>query len=206
MASQSPKFKLRNGLRATNVTVTLADGTRKNVLVEPGKVYQGEEYIKWSPMILTLIDSKVTIESLREKYEEPITGRRLVRQKLRPRLSAPSVSPKAVIRKVDAEAQRGQFPKDIPKSAARPPRRPRPEAVEKKPIPKEEAKPGVDKAKEKAKLEEALGKIGSLTKPKLISLAKSMGLDDKVAIADLKDDIEKTLKRELKRKIRDLTE
>jgi len=206
MANQSPKFKLRNGLRSTNITVTLADGTRKNVIVEPGKIYQGDEYIKWCPMIMTLVESKVTIDALKEKYEEPVVGARLLRRNLRPTLTAPSLSPKAVIRKVDVEASRGQFPKDIPKEAARPPRRPRPVESEKKPVPKAAPKPGVDVAKEKAKLEEAMGKIGSLTKPKLMGLAKSVGLADKVDVSSLKDVIEKTLKRELKRKIRDLTE
>lgn len=205
MASESPKFKLRDGLRSTNIVV-IRDGKRVNERVEPGVVYEGEEYIKWCPMILTLIESKLTIDALKKTYEEPMVGkvRRLMR--LRPPMAAPVLSPKAVMRKVDAEASRGQFPKEIPPEPARPPRRPRPATTEKKPVPKAEAKPGVDKAKEKAKLEQALEKIGDLTKPKLMDLAKSVGLGDKVSISDLKADIEKTMRRELKRMIRDLSE
>jgi hypothetical protein len=214
MANTAPKFMLKAGLRSTNLTVVLADGTRKNVRIEPGVTYQGDEYIKWCPAIMMPLDSKVSIESLKAKYKEPEFGKRLIR--LRPPLEVKkqggsALDPKATLKiksKTDVEAERGKFPDKIPQEAARPPRRPRPVEVEKKPAPVDK----VDKSKIKdvkaeiGRLEDLWEKCADMNKDKLLDLAGAEGFGDKVHHKELRDKIQRTCRTQLRRKIKALSE
>ncbi len=212
MASTVPKFKLKGGLRATNVTVTIKDGTRKIVKIEPGVIYQGDEYLKWYPAILMSADSKINIAALKAKYVEPTVNRRANR--LRPPLTVkkkgPSLDPKATMKiksKTDVEAERGKFPDKIPQEAERPPRRPRPVATEKKPAPVEK----VDKSKikdikaEAKRLEGLWEDCAELKKDKLLDLAGREGFGDKVHHKELRDKIQRTCRTQLRRKIKALS-
>jgi hypothetical protein len=170
-----PKFELRAGLRATNVTV-YRDGKALTVKVEPGKVYQGEEFHRWVPRILVPLDPTVKVSSL--KVPDAPAHRRGERR-MRHILSTPKpvgVTVKATLQK---------------KHVTKPP-----EAPPKAPPKKEPSTPTVDdvKAKEKERLEALYKDVEDMKHADLLALADKEGWGDEVSSTD-KNSV-------LKRKIR----
>lgn len=193
-AKPRPKFKLKPGLRATNVEV-LRDGRKMTVKVEPGKVYEGDEFVKWCPTILMPLPETVKV-GLPKPPEE--IGRR-GRRRLRPPMDVKPVvaTPTATLTKkskTDEEAERGQFPKDIPEKAARA-KRPRPEGTEAK-------RPAMtDKRKaEKERLTEILDTLNEQGKKELMAISVQEGCDIKKSLN--KPEFYKKLRAALRKKLK----
>lgn len=144
-----PKLKLRRGLRPTNVQIQ-RDGKTFTERVEPGKIYQGEEYHRWVPRILVPVDPTVKVESL--KVPEPAPHRRGLRRMRR--VLSPAEKPtgpkvKAVMRKKHEETPAPKAEAPAPPPAKKP--KPKKKAAPKKKAPKKKAarKPAKKKAKAK---------------------------------------------------------
>jgi len=182
-ANPRPKFKLRPGLRKTNVDI-VRDGKTLTETLVPGGVYEGDEYHRWVPRILVPIDSTVKVENLKVPEPPPHRrGLRRMRRTLAPE-QKPGMAMKATMEKKHVT------------------RRPRPADVAPKPPPKKEApKPEEKKAEapdpkaaEKARLEAIYEKIGDMKKPDLAALIKKEGWEEHVGSRDTVPTIKKKLK------------
>lgn len=190
MANPRPKFKLR-GNRKTNVTVH-RDGGSVSQTLEPGKVYEGDEYHRWVPRILVPIDPTVKVENLHVPEAPPHRrGLRRMRRTLAPQ-TAPGMKVKATLEKKHV-------------------RRPRPKAVEPKPAPAAKADAqaaekkkaeAMAKGKEKKRLQDLHKAITNMTKEPLLDAIAKEGLEDRFHHRDTVPEIRKRFKALITKKIK----
>lgn len=122
------KFRLRPGLRATNVEVHEADGSRHTERLEPGKVYEGEKYVRWCPSVLMALPETLKV-GLPDAPELPVRrGRRRLRLGIAVSGGATSgamATPMTTLTKKDPEgAVEGKSKTDEEAERGRPPAEP----------------------------------------------------------------------------------
>ncbi len=196
MANPRPKFKLR-GNRKTNVTVH-RDGGSVSQTLEPGKVYEGEEYHKWVPRILVPIDPTVKVENLKVPEDPPHRrGLRRMRRTLAPETPA-GMAVKATMEKKHVRRPRPASVEPKPAPAAKAQAKAKAEAAEKK---KAEA---MAKGKEKKRLQDLHKAVGGMRKDALLDVAGREGFEDKVHYKDGVPVLRKKIKTLITKKIKAL--